>query len=50
MIVEAALNGDRNLALQALANDPLVHDIDSVPRLLAEMLTANRQFLPLFFQ
>lgn len=49
MIVEAALTGDKKLALQALVNDPLLTDIDSAEPLLDEMLSANRPFLPRFF-
>lgn len=49
MIVEAALSGDKALALQALVNDPLVQNLDSVEKMLDEMLIANRQYLPGFF-
>jgi alpha-galactosidase len=49
MIVEAALTGNRRLALQALVNDPLVTDIDSAEAMLTELLGANRDFLPKFF-
>ncbi len=48
MIVEAALRGDRELALQALSGDPLVLNWESVPRMLDEMLAANREYLPQF--
>jgi len=50
MIVEAALNGDKNLALQALLNDPLVQDFASARKMLDEMLVANRRYLPQFFK
>ena len=50
MIVEAALNGDRDLALRALLNDPLVRDLDSAEPMLDEMLEANEQYLPQFFE
>jgi len=49
MIVEAALTGNRNLALQALLNDPLVREADSAEKMLDEMLIANKQHLPQFF-
>jgi alpha-galactosidase len=49
MIVEAALTGDKNLALQALVNDPLVREVEGAEKMLDEMLFANRQFLPRFF-
>lgn len=48
MIVEAALRGDRELALQALSCDPLVSDWGRVPQMLDEMLAANREYLPQF--
>ncbi len=41
MTVQAALTGDKNLALQVLLNDPLVHDLDSAAPMLDEMLAAN---------
>jgi alpha-galactosidase/6-phospho-beta-glucosidase family protein len=48
LTVEAALTGDRKLALQALIADPLVRDFQSAPKLLDEMLAANRALLPRF--
>lgn len=48
LIVEAALRGDRALALQALVNDPLVTDFDAAPRLLEELIESNRAYLPQF--
>ncbi|RLC80772.1 MAG: hypothetical protein DRI61_05020 [Chloroflexi bacterium] len=45
MIVEAALYGDRELALQALSGDPLVLDWEHTPQMLNEMLNANREYL-----
>lgn len=49
MIVEAAMTGDRGLALQALYNDPLTREFDYVPQMLDELLEANKQYLPRFF-
>jgi alpha-galactosidase len=51
MIVEAALTGNRALALQVLLNDPLMRglDVNSTAKMLNEMLEANRAYLPLFF-
>jgi alpha-galactosidase/6-phospho-beta-glucosidase family protein len=43
LIVEAALTGDRALALEALVNDPQVLDFDLAPRLLADLLAANER-------
>lgn len=48
LTVEAALTGDRQLALQALLGDPLVRDFRSAPRMLDEMLQANAAYLPQF--
>ncbi len=39
---QAALTGDKNLALQVLLNDPLVHDLDSAAPTLDEMLAVNQ--------
>jgi alpha-galactosidase len=49
LIVEAALAGDRSLALQALLNDPLTRDLEAAEAMLEEMLIANKQYLPQFF-
>jgi alpha-galactosidase/6-phospho-beta-glucosidase family protein len=48
MIVEAALKGDRQLALEALQADPLVRDFRTAPRLLDELLEAQARYLPQF--
>jgi alpha-galactosidase len=45
IIVEAALSGESEMALQALVTDPLVRDLESAPQMLSEMLAANRQFM-----
>ncbi len=52
MTVQAALNGDWGLALQVLINDPLTSrlTIPQAKHMLEELLEANRQYLPLFFQ
>jgi len=52
LTVDAALNGDRALALQALLLDPLVRDLDLdvAEEMLGEMLEANRRYLPQFFR
>lgn len=47
-LVEAAVGGDRSLALEALADDPLVGDPSVAPRMLDEMLAANAAYLPRF--
>jgi alpha-galactosidase len=51
LTVEAAMNGDRQLALQALLMDPLSYslDIETAQKMLDEMLEAQRIWLPRFF-
>jgi alpha-galactosidase/6-phospho-beta-glucosidase family protein len=48
LIVDAALAGDRKLALQALINDPLVRDFRTAPQMLDELLLAQAEYLPQF--
>lgn len=48
MIVEAALTGNKDLALQALVNDPLVRNWEDAPKMLNELLQANADYLPQF--
>lgn len=48
MTVEAAMTGNRSLALQVLATDPLVHDFASAEPMLDELLHAHRSHLPQF--
>ena len=52
LTVRAALDGDRALAVQVLLNDPLSSrlTIDQASRMLDELLEANRQYLPNFFE
>lgn len=51
LTVEAAMKGDRGLALQALLMDPLMYsfDVDEAGQMLDEMLEASRPVLPRFF-
>lgn len=51
MTVQAAMKGDRNLALQVLLNDPLSNrlTIPQAQQLLCELLETNRAYLPSFF-
>lgn len=44
LVVEAALTGEREPALAALATDPLVHDPAAVKPTLDELLAANAEF------
>lgn len=46
--VEAAVTGDRHLALQALLVDPMVNDMDQAKALLDEMLSVQAAYLPQF--
>lgn len=52
LTVEAALEGSREKALQAMIADPLnsLLDYREVGRLLDELLEANRELLPQFFE
>ncbi len=49
MIVDAALTGDRQLALQAMALDPLLMHLEDAEPLLKELLAANARYLPRFW-
>lgn len=49
LTIEAATTGNRNKALLALLNNPLVHDVRDARGILNEMLEAHRAYLPLFF-
>jgi 6-phospho-beta-glucosidase len=46
LTVQAAVEGSKRLALQALMAHPLVGDADVAKPLLAELLEANKPFLP----
>ncbi len=48
LVAEAALTGDRELALQAILLDPMVTDIDSGRAILDDLLAANAEYLPQF--
>ncbi len=49
LAIAAAVSGDRAAALAALAANPLVPAAADTAGLLAEILDANRQYLPRFF-
>jgi len=49
LAIDAAVTGDRALALQAMVHHPLVPSVDVAVRMLDEMLEANKEFLPNFF-
>jgi alpha-galactosidase len=50
MTIDAALSGDRQMALAALATDPLVQDLTTARQMMEELLTGNRKYLPAFFK
>lgn len=52
MVVEAALNGDRRLLIEALSMDPstATMDFSRIPDLCEELLNANKEWLPNFFK
>ncbi|MBI4731110.1 MAG: 6-phospho-beta-glucosidase, partial [Chloroflexi bacterium] len=50
LAVEAAVNGDRNAAYQALLAHPLGPKADKVQEVLDDMLETNREYLPQFFK
>lgn len=50
LAVEAAITGDKDLALQALVAHPLVRDYDIAKPLLEEMLEAHKDYLPQFYK
>ena len=49
LTIEAALSGDRNVALKALLANPLVPDLLVARPLLATLLESDRALLPRFF-
>jgi 6-phospho-beta-glucosidase len=48
MIAVAALEGDRQLALQAMVNDPLVPTLQTARAMLDDLLEAHSELLPQF--
>ena len=48
MVVDAALTGDRKLALEALLLDPLITEYSTAEKMLDELLRASKQYLPQF--
>src|SRR5947199_2518106 len=50
IIAVAALEGDRRLALQAIANDPLVPSLQIARNLMDDFLQAHAEYLPQFRQ
>ncbi|GMK45843.1 6-phospho-beta-glucosidase [Paenibacillus glycanilyticus] len=50
LTIEAAVTGDRGVALQAMVHHPLVPSVSVAKALLGEMLEANKKYLPTFFK
>ena len=48
MVVETAVSGDRQLALQTLLLDPMINDINRARAILDDYLTAFDEYLPQF--
>jgi alpha-galactosidase len=48
LVVDAAVTGDRQLALQALLLDPMMNDIDRARAILDDFLMAFAEYLPQF--
>jgi len=48
LVVEAAVHGSRELALQALLADPVVHSAEAAERTLDELLAVHAPYLPQF--
>jgi alpha-galactosidase len=50
LCVDAAVYGDRQLALQCLLLDPVITDLDVASQILADYLESYRSYLPQFWQ
>ncbi|MGE5529214.1 MAG: 6-phospho-beta-glucosidase, partial [Patescibacteria group bacterium] len=48
MAVDAAVRGDRALALQTLVLDPVMPNPETARKILDELLLAHRRYLPQF--
>ncbi len=48
MVIDAAVNGDRRLAQEAMASDPLVREWNTAGKMLDQLLKANKKYLPQF--
>jgi alpha-galactosidase len=46
--VDACVQGDRDLALQALLLDPMINDIDTARAILDDFVTTFAPYLPQF--
>ncbi|MFC7678751.1 6-phospho-beta-glucosidase [Paenibacillus sp. GCM10028914] len=50
LTIEAAVTGDRGIALQALVHHPLIPSVDVAKKVLDELLEAHKAYLPAFFK
>lgn len=50
LTIDAAVTGDRGIALQALAHHPLVPSVDVAKKVLDELMEAHKAYLPAFFK
>jgi alpha-galactosidase len=50
LAVEAAYHGDRDIAMQAVLADPVVHDLDAGKKAFEELMEAHRDLLPQFME
>ena len=50
LCIDAVVQGDRKLAVQSLLLDPVINDIDIAELVLVDILEANREYLPQFWE
>lgn len=50
LTIDAAVQGDRGLVLQALVHHPLVPSVGVAKKLMTEMLERNKTYLPAFYK
>jgi alpha-galactosidase len=50
LAVEAAVNGDRDIALQAMLADPVVQDLEAAKEAFEELMEAHADLLPQFME
>ena len=50
LCIDAVVQGDRKLAVQSLLLDPVINDIDIAEGVLVDILEANREYLPQFWE
>jgi alpha-galactosidase len=50
LAVDAAVTGDRQLALQCLLLDPVITDLDMAQQILDDYLVTYREHLPQFWE